>query len=458
MEANWSTHKCDYRFIARFKTFNVPQPENPVIQGIFNRICLDRFKSSSDDVKEILLSISEATLQFYDSIKESLPASPKKFHYIFTIRDISRVYEGLCMSNFHTRDVKPSFILRLWRNEVSSVFIDRLCTSPDIIVAENRLSSIIEDIFPSYSADCLRNPIIFGNFLTNTNEENKIYKELKNFNEVRQFFERSLERHDSQFPQRPLCLVLFHSALQYVIRLMRIFRNPRGSALLVGVGGTGKRSLTRLAANACNFNLFQISAKRKYSLSDLREDLKHLCRELVKCPTVFLISDSDLKGELVWEQFNKIISTGFPLDLFDNEEQDLLYQEAKSVGVMEDILEVLELCRNNLHFSFAMSPSGDQMRDLCRKFPCLVSSCTINWVFPWPEDALVEVASAKINLEEYNISDVTNDSVARHMSTTHILMTEAVNDFRRVTKRNFHVTPSHFLDYIQNVQYMIRSK
>ena len=73
------------------------------------------------------------TLKLYRQIVELLPRTPVKFHYIFNLRDLSRVYEGLTRSTIDKFSTKDS-IIRLWRNEALHVFNDRLINEEDRIV------------------------------------------------------------------------------------------------------------------------------------------------------------------------------------------------------------------------------------------------------------------------------------------------------------------------------------
>lgn len=94
--------------------------------------------------------------------------------------------------------------------------------------------------------------------------------------------------------------------------------------------------------------------------------------------------------------------------LFDEEGKkqmiDLIKDEAKKKGVPEGKDDLwnffLEKIKDNLHIVLAMSPAGDSLRIRCRNFPGLVSSTSIDWFFPWPEEALASVASFYLQDED----------------------------------------------------------
>lgn len=68
-------------------------------------------------------------------------------------------------------------------------------------------------------------------------------------------------------------LILSIALSNFCHRINRILEAPRGNALLIGVGGSGKQSLSRLSAFISSLEVFQIQLRKGYSSTDLKADL-----------------------------------------------------------------------------------------------------------------------------------------------------------------------------------------
>jgi dynein heavy chain len=179
------------------------------------------------------------TLQLYAEISRTLLPTPSKFHYIFNLRDISRIYVGLCQATPDCFNEIGPFV-RLWRNESLRVFYDRLVNDTDRLYVSRLINRLVLDSFPAQEEYICKTPILFGDFRNSLQEDQaRLYEDLLDFGAVKPIFRELLAEFNEKV--RAMNLVLFDDALEHLTRIHRIIRLKRGHALLVGVGGSGKQ-------------------------------------------------------------------------------------------------------------------------------------------------------------------------------------------------------------------------
>ena len=112
-------------------------------------------------------------------------------------------------------------------------------------------------------------------------------------------------------------LVLFRQAVEHICRIMRILDLPCGNAMLVGVGGSGKQSLARLASFICGYSVFQIAVTSTYGIADFKENLLALYAKAGTkgLPITFLMTDNQIVNERFLVYINDLLSTGYIADL-----------------------------------------------------------------------------------------------------------------------------------------------
>nr|CCC47395.1 putative dynein heavy chain, fragment [Trypanosoma vivax Y486] len=450
----------DPRFVSLFTVFNILFPSDESINTIYGQILSDAYKSMAKEVTEITGVLTTMTLNLYQKLFVALPATPTKFHYIFNLRDLSRVYEGLCRA---TPEKFPNVksIVRLWRNEVYRVFIDRMADADDKNFVARVAQEQIAKHFPEDLDFVMAEPLVFGDFgdfePDSEVERLHVYEDFgADYSEGRQLVEAILDEINT--PTKKMDLVMFDMALDHLLRITRVISLPRGNCLLVGVGGSGKQSLTRLAAAICQMDVFELVLSRNYNEESFREDLKRLYTRVgVQCKkVVFLFMDRHVKEEGFLELINNMLASGIVPALFTEEEKEPLYNsvlaevEANGLAPSKDNkwTAFVSRCRDNLHVVLSMSPSGEVLRTRCRNFPALINNTTIDWFQKWPAQAL-EAVGTRI-LQEEDLPQEIKETIVGHMVHVHMSADDLSVRYQMELKRHNYVTPKNFLGFLAN--------
>eukprot|EP00882_Tetradesmus_deserticola_P016262 GHRQ01017357.1.p1 GENE.GHRQ01017357.1~~GHRQ01017357.1.p1 ORF type:complete len:135 (+),score=36.65 GHRQ01017357.1:83-487(+) len=98
----------------------------------------------------------------------------------------------------------------------------------------------------------------------------QVYSQVQDMPGLVRLVDTYLEDYNSTSTS-PMKLVLFLDAIEHVSRICRIIRQPLGNALLLGVGGSGRQSLARLAAFMCDYEVVQIEIAKGYGNNEWRE-------------------------------------------------------------------------------------------------------------------------------------------------------------------------------------------
>uniref|UniRef100_A0A670K7B3 Dynein axonemal heavy chain 6 n=1 Tax=Podarcis muralis TaxID=64176 RepID=A0A670K7B3_PODMU len=451
------------RFIRHFAMLCLPTPSEHSLKQIFEAILKGFLADFSTTVRQSAKSIVEAAVEIYQRMSIDLLPTPAKSHYVFNLRDLSKCVQGMLQcSPMSVRD--QAQIFRLFCHESQRVFHDRLICSEDKQYFYSMLSDMAsKDSY--FTNSFVSKPILFGDYIKiGVEKAERIYEELTDLEKIMGVLQDYLDDYNITNAKETK-LVFFQDAIEHVSRIARMIRQERGNALLVGVGGTGKQSLTRLASHICGYKCFQIELSRGYNYDTFHDDLRKLYKMagVEDKDMVFLFTDTQIVVEEFLEDINNILNSGEVPNLFEKDELEFVMAatrpKAKEAGIPEGNRDefFINRVRQKLHIVLCMSPVGDAFRARCRMFPSLVNCCTIDWFVQWPREALNSV-SRTFFLHIDLGSERMKEKLSRMCVDIHMSVTEMAEQYYAELRRRYYTTPTSYLELINLYLTMLGEK
>lgn len=400
-------------------------------------------------------------------------------HYIYSPRELSRWIRALHEAIKQSDSMALEDLVRVWAHEGLRLFQDRLVEVEEKQWTDDLLDKVANEHFTGCDfSTALARPILYSNWLTK--EYASVEREA-----LREYVQARLKVFAEE--ELDVNLVVFNEVLEHILRIDRVFRQPQGHALLIGVSGGGKTVLSRFVAWLNGLSIFTIKVNNRYTAEDFDEDLRTVMRlsgaqgEKI----CFIFDESNVLESSFLERMNTLLAGGEVPGLFEGDEYTALMNSVKDhasrEGLMLDTPEELyhhftAQVRLNLHIVFTMNPASPDFHNRAATSPALYNRCVLDWFGEWSDQALFQVGHEFTKFVDLDNHDYIapnffpehsfemalpvshRDAVVSSLVFMHGTISEANVQLVRSQGRQNYVTPRHYLDFIGQFVNLLNEK
>ena len=286
----------DLRLSRHFTLVSCLTAERDILKTIYVQILDNHLCTFEKSVADLTGKLVGATMTVFLQIATAPQFMPtaRKFHYQFNLRDFSRIMQNIMLAqpNHYRGDVLG--VVRLWAHECHRVWRDRLIFDEDREAYMNYMRAGIKEFGDLKEEAIFEEPLLYTSYVAACEGHEAAYLPIKGMEHLKEVLEAKLEEYNEAVAS--MNLVLFDQAMEHISRIARIIDLPVGSALLVGVGGSGKQSLAKLSSFILGYDVVRIVVTSSYGMADLKADIQGMFSKagVAGAQLLFLLTDSQI--------------------------------------------------------------------------------------------------------------------------------------------------------------------
>eukprot|EP00930_Biecheleria_cincta_P019630 TRINITY_DN14937_c0_g1_i1.p1 TRINITY_DN14937_c0_g1~~TRINITY_DN14937_c0_g1_i1.p1 ORF type:complete len:2664 (-),score=482.78 TRINITY_DN14937_c0_g1_i1:99-7019(-) len=387
-----------------------------------------------------------ATASLFLLCRETFRPSPGNSFHTFSVRDIARVVQGLSFAR--STCLNEANLPKIWAHEVTRCFQDKLEGDNQQDQFSKLLGDLLQRHFKTdWHPEQDNAPLRYGWVFAST--ETRPYDRMQDEHALLRALQEFLHDYDSRAmidgsSSTPLRLVMVEEVVHHLCRILRVCRLYCGHILLVGLAGSGRRSICTLAAHtieAVRCTAPESWPPGKFTGADLRTLVKSIYRTcgVTDQNCMLILADDELHDGTVRDILSTLVDLSHVPQLCSAEEVDNMLREARSLwedliprgpqqnfgasaaarkgivlqGTPTDMPQheqqllmkqkawhrFLQRLRDRLHVMLCVSPLDSEFRRMLLQTPALISCCTVLHMRPWPVESLRALAAARLSEE-----------------------------------------------------------